>query len=118
MKQTTLQLINILKSKEEEAIEYFNQIALGDQTDVKYGFDKESLSINFIITGSPKEKHLGYAEKLDQLLNTNSDLNSLYEYLPRIKNAIKFNFCPYLKINKEPEMYAARFSIYHIPKTS
>ena len=113
MKKTTRQVLDILKDTPKEAINYFAQMALGDKTDVKFGFVKDSVSITFIITGKPQKKELCISKKLDKLFETEADLEPLNNYLPSVKNPIKFHFSPYLKINETPEMYAGRIGVEH-----
>ncbi len=113
MKQTTQLLLNILQKNEQEAIEHFDELALGDQTEVKYGFDKNSISITFIIRGEQHSQILSMAQKLDRLFDTQTKLDALDQYLQEIENPTKFHFSPYLKINADPEIYATRIGIEH-----
>ena len=113
MKQTTQLLLQILKHKPKEAIEYFKQVALGDAVEVKFGFLRHSVSITFFITGKPQQQSLCLGKKLDQLFGTSSNLEPLNNYLPTVKNVQQIHFCPYLKINPEPEIYAFQVGVDH-----
>ncbi len=116
MKKTSQQLLRILKTKEKEAIEYFDKISLGDKHEIKFGFNKSSISITFFITGKSQSKNLAISDKLDRLFENNSDIEKLNKYLIKVEKPIKFHFSPYLDISKENEkqLFAARVGIEHI----
>ena len=116
MMTTTQQLLRIFKTEEKEALEYFSKISLGDKHELKFGFDRDSVSITFFITGKSHSKNLSISEKLDSLFEINTDLEKLNKYLTKVKKPIKFHFSPYLKINKggEPQLYAARIGVEHL----
>ena len=105
MKKTTRQVLDILKDTPKEAINYFAQMALGDKTDVKFGFVKDSVSITFIITGKPQKKELCISTKLDKLFETEADLEPLNNYLPSVKNPIKFHYIfeDFVKLEKKTD---------------
>ena len=105
--------LNILKQQPKLSDDYFKKIALGNKTEIKYGFVKDSISLTFLITGKPQKRNLSMSEKIKTLFQTNSDLDLLNEYLLEIKNISRFFYAPYLKINEKPETYAFRISIDH-----
>ena len=114
MKITALELLKVLKTNPKESINYFSQIALGEKIVVKFGFDKNSISITFFITGKSNSKNLCISKKIDKLFETDNNFEPLNNYLPNIKKITKYHFSPYLKINNEPEMYAAMIGFEHI----
>ena len=105
--------LNILKQQPKLSDNYFNKIALGNKTEIKYGFVKDSISLTFLITGKPRNKNLSMSKKVNKLFQTNTNLDLLNEYLNEIKNISRFFYAPYLKINEKPETYAFRISIDH-----
>jgi len=112
--KTSELLLSILIRDELAAVEYFSKICVNEQkTLVKYGFVKDSISINFFTYGIVKNEILKLSEKLDLLLNTDENLDALHEYLSQIKEPYSINFSPYIKINEEPIMHAFRISINH-----
>ena len=60
-------LLSILNQKHKKATEYFRQIALGNKTEIKYGFVKDSISITFLITGKPQQKEISMSKKMEIL---------------------------------------------------
>jgi hypothetical protein len=112
--KTSELFLHLLKNNPKETIQYFQKIALGDTTEVKFGFVPHSVSVTFLITGEPKKQNLCISKKLNLLFETSTDLEPLNEYLPGVKQIKKIHFCPYLKINEEPVMYAFQIGIDHI----
>ncbi|OQX99941.1 MAG: hypothetical protein B6I24_01140 [Bacteroidetes bacterium 4572_128] len=108
MKEITYNLLKILKKESKKSIKYFNKISLGDKTEIKFGFSSDSVSITFFIYGKPKYKNLCISKKLDRLFFDKKNLESLNKYLINMKSPTKFHYSPYLKINKEPEIFAGR----------
>ena len=115
MNPAARKVLELLKHRPKEAIEYFSKIALGDSVEIKYGFVEDSLSITFGIKGVRRDQKLSISKKIDQLFETVTDLTRLDEYLPTIKNPEKFYFSPYLKIQDDPLFYVARCTIDHKP---
>lgn len=112
--KTSELLLTILNKHEKESSDYFSKICVNEQkTLVKYGFVKDSVSINFFTYGIVENKNFKLSEKLNLLLNTDENLDALNEYLGQIKEPYTINFSPYIKINDDPIMYAFRISINH-----
>ncbi len=110
---TAKQILDLLKFHPRESIEYFSKIALGDSTMMKFGFDQTGLSINFFITGKPQKQKLCLSKKMQYIIESDNqtDFAPLNNYLPKVKNPVKFSFSPYLKINETPDIYAFRICI-------
>ena len=113
MKEVTRKLLNVLKKNPKNAIKYFQQISLGSKTDVKFGFVRDNISITFIIYGKEQDKNLCISQKIDRLFDTEANLEPLNKYLDTVQKPIKFHFSPYLKINKEPLIFAGRVGVEH-----
>jgi len=113
--ETSQQILDLLKYRSKESIEYFGKIALGDMALIKYGFNSTNVSITFLITGKPQKQHLCISKKMQQFIESDksTDFEPLNNYLLKVKNPVQFHFCPYLKINEQPEMYAFQIGIEH-----
>lgn len=106
-------LLRLYAHRPTQAIGYFSQMALGNGTVVKYGFVADNISIIFIIAGKPRQRNLSISRKPHRLRDTTSNLTALNDYLPNMKNPVKFHFPPYLKINHQAGMSAARIGTEH-----
>ncbi|MDF1548909.1 MAG: hypothetical protein P1P88_13880 [Bacteroidales bacterium] len=100
--------------KHENDLEaYFERLKVNrNKTDIKYSITHLNMSMVFYIKGEIDENITGYKNKVEALLNTNSDLSELNEYTKTLNRGYTFvTESPFLKISENPPLQAFQVTL-------
>lgn len=102
-----------LLKHENDLKAYFERLKVNQsKTDIKYSITHLNMSIVFYIKGEIDESITSYKDKVEALLNTDSDLSELNEYAGKLKQEYTFvTESPFLKISKEPALHAFQITL-------
>lgn len=103
----------ILLKHKNDLEAYFEMLMVNrNKTDIKFSITHLNMSMVFYIKGELDESITSYKDKVEALLNTDSDLSELNEYARTLKQEYTFvTESPFLKISKEPALHAFQITL-------
>ena len=82
-----------------------------NKTEIKYGISPHNLSMVFYTTGEHDNSIVSFNDKVNALLNTNSDLTEINGFINKLESYRFNNQNPVIKLKVEPLLHAFQVTV-------